>query len=160
MEGTSTEEVLLKREIEDLPVVNSLSFMRAIGRDKTFYRTNLRCHVVSSHGVCTDGGCTVKRVRPIHMSGHRPTLVDCLRELKALIIRDHGDNCVAATQAWIPANHVDNMETNPDVMQAMMRLSPDKNRAKAAQDRAKATNTDALRAEQEKDTAEKEVKEL
>jgi hypothetical protein len=28
------EEDLLKREIEDLPVVSSLSFIRAIGRDK------------------------------------------------------------------------------------------------------------------------------
>jgi hypothetical protein len=34
MEGTSTEEVLLKREMEDLPVVSILSFIRAIGRDK------------------------------------------------------------------------------------------------------------------------------
>jgi hypothetical protein len=41
MEGTSTEEVLLKREIEDLPVVSSLSFIHAIGRDKTGYRVNL-----------------------------------------------------------------------------------------------------------------------
>jgi hypothetical protein len=35
MEGTSTEEVLLKGEIEDLPVVSSLSFILTIGRDKT-----------------------------------------------------------------------------------------------------------------------------
>jgi hypothetical protein len=50
MEGTSTEEVLLKREIEDLPVVISLSFIRAIGRDTSGYRANLRCHVASSYG--------------------------------------------------------------------------------------------------------------
>jgi len=49
------------REIEDLPVVSSLSFIRVIGRDKAGYRANLRCPVVSSHGGCTDGGCTVKR---------------------------------------------------------------------------------------------------
>ena len=75
-------------------------------------------------------------------------------------MRDHGDNCVAAAQAWLAANHVDNMETKPDAMQAMMRLSAAKNRAKAAQDRAKAANNDALQAEQEKDAAEKEVQEL
>ena len=34
MEGTSTEEVLLEREIEDFPVVNSLAFIRAMGRYK------------------------------------------------------------------------------------------------------------------------------
>jgi hypothetical protein len=41
MEGTSTEEGLLKREIEDLPVGISLSFIRTIARDKTGYRDNL-----------------------------------------------------------------------------------------------------------------------
>jgi hypothetical protein len=160
MEGTSTEEGLLKREIEDLPVVSSLSFHRAIGRDYTGYRANLRCPAASSHGGCTDGGCTVKQVGPIRMSGQCPTLLDCLRELKALIMRDHGDNCVAAAQAWLAANHTDNMVIKPDAMQTMMRPSAAKNRAKAAQDRAKATNNDALQAEQEKDAAEKEVQEL
>ena len=98
MEGTSTEEGLLKREIEDLPVESSFFFIRAIGRDKAGYRANLRCHVASSHGGCADGGCTVKRVGPIRMSGQRPTLLDCLRELKALIMRDHGDNTTASLQ--------------------------------------------------------------
>ena len=107
-----------------------------------------------------DGGCTVKQVGPIRMSGQRDTLVDCLRELKALIRRDHSDNCVVAAQAWLATNHVDNMETKPDAMQAMMRLSAAKNRAKAAQDRANAANNDALQAEQGKDAAEKEVQEL
>ena len=58
----------------------------------------------------------MKQVGPIRMSGQRPTLVDCLCELKALIMRDHGDNCVAAAQAWLAVNHEDNMETNPDSM--------------------------------------------
>ena len=38
--------------------------------------------------------------------------------------------------AWIPVNHEDNMETNPDAMQVMMRLSAAKNRAKTVEDRA------------------------
>ena len=42
----------------------------------------------------------------------------------------------AVVQSWIPVNHEDNMETNPDAMQVMMRLSAAKNRAKTAQDRA------------------------
>ena len=78
-----------------------------------------------------DGGCTVKQMGPIRMSDHRPTLVDCLCELKALIMWDHGDNCVAAAQTWIPVNHTDNMETKSDVIQAMMRLSAARNRAKS-----------------------------
>jgi hypothetical protein len=43
------------REIKDHPVVSSLCFIRAIGRDKAGYRANL-------------------------MSSKRPTLRDCLRE--------------------------------------------------------------------------------
>jgi hypothetical protein len=72
MEGTSTEEGLLMREIEDLPVVSSLSFIRAIGRDKAGYRANLRCPIASSHGGCTDGGCTVQQVGTISMSTNIP----------------------------------------------------------------------------------------
>jgi len=84
MEGTSTEENLLMREIEDHPVVSSLCFIRAIGRDKAGYRANLRC------------GC--KQVGPVRMSSKRPTLQDCLRELGRLIQQDHGPTCVAAAQ--------------------------------------------------------------
>jgi hypothetical protein len=85
MEETSTEQELL-REIEDLPVVISLSFHHTIGRDKTDVRTNLRCNVVSSHGSCTDGGgCTVKQVGPIRMSTKHPTMFDCLREIQTRI---------------------------------------------------------------------------
>ena len=81
MEGTSTDEDLLKREIEDLPVMSSLSFIRVIGRDKAGYCAKLRCHVASSHGGCTDGSCTVKQVGPIRMSTKHPTMLDYLREL-------------------------------------------------------------------------------
>ena len=52
------------------------------------------------------------------------------------------------------------METKPDAMQVMMRLSADKNRAKVSQDRAKNTNNDVLKVEQENDAAEKAVQEL
>ena len=106
MEGTSTEEVLLKREIEDLPVVSSLSFIRAIGRDKAGYRVNLFCDAVSSYGGCTDGACTVKRVGPVRMSTKHPTMRDCLRALLARIQQDHGSDCVAAVQAWQAASSV------------------------------------------------------
>ncbi len=62
MEGTSTEENLLMREIEDHPVVSSLCFIRAIGRDRAGYRANLRC------------GC--KQVGPVRMWSKRRTLQD------------------------------------------------------------------------------------
>jgi hypothetical protein len=71
MEGTCMKENFLMREIEDHPVVSSLCFIRAIGRDKAGYRANLRC------------GC--KQVGPVRMSSKRPTLQDCLRELGQLI---------------------------------------------------------------------------
>ncbi len=72
------------REIEDHPVVSSLPFIHAIGRDKGGYRANLRC------------GC--KQVGPVRMSSKRPTLQDCLRELGRLIQQDHDPTCVAAAQ--------------------------------------------------------------
>ena len=50
MEVTSTQKDLFKREIEDLPVVISLSFIHTIGRDKAGVCVNLRCNVVSSYG--------------------------------------------------------------------------------------------------------------
>ena len=100
MEGTSTEEGLLKREIEDLPVVISLSFIRAIGRDKADVRANLRCNVASSHGGCTDGGCTVKQVGPIRMSTKHPTMQDWVREVHTRIQQDHVPKCVVVVQAW------------------------------------------------------------
>jgi hypothetical protein len=87
------------REIEDLPVVISLSFIRVIGRDNAGYRTNLRCPVASSHGDCTDGGCTVKQVGPIRICTKHPTMLDCLRELLARIQQDHGSDCVVVVQA-------------------------------------------------------------
>ncbi len=58
MEGTSTEENLLMREIENHPVVCSLCFIRAIGRDKAGYRSNLMCDC--------------KQVGPVRMSAHVP----------------------------------------------------------------------------------------
>ncbi len=72
------------REIEDHPVVSSLCFIRAIGRDKSGYRANLRCDC--------------KQVGPVRMSSKRPTLQDCLRELGRLIQQDHVPTCVAAAQ--------------------------------------------------------------
>ena len=86
MEGTSTEENLLMREIDDHPVVSSLCFIRAIGRDKAGYRANLRC------------GCGAKQVGPVRKSSKRPTFGDCVRELGRLIQQDHGPTCVAAAQ--------------------------------------------------------------
>ena len=103
-DGTSTEEGLLKREIEDLPVVSSLSFHHAIGRDKAGVRANLRCNVASSHGGCTDGGCTVKQVGPIRMSTKHPTMLDCLRELQTRIQQDHDPKYVTISQAWQAAS--------------------------------------------------------
>ena len=58
-------EDFLKTEIGDFPVVSSVTFHRATGRDKAGYHANLRCPAASSHGGCTDGGCTVKQVGPI-----------------------------------------------------------------------------------------------
>ena len=58
MEGTSTEEDLLKREIEDISVVNNVKYHSVVsnvkyhpvtGKNKANYHDNLMCYVVSSH---------------------------------------------------------------------------------------------------------------
>ncbi len=100
MEGTSTEEFLLTREIEDLDIVNSLSFIHTIRRDKTGYRVNLFCNTTTLYGGWTDGGCTVTRVGPILMSTKRPTQSDCLRVLGDQIRQDHDSDCVTVVEAW------------------------------------------------------------
>ncbi len=92
MEGTSTEENLLKREIEDLPVVSSLSFIRAIGRDKAGYRVNLFCDAVSLYGGCKNGTCTVNRVGPaggnhVHQTSHNARLFVCASDTNPAGIR-------------------------------------------------------------------------
>jgi hypothetical protein len=50
MEGTSTEEDLLKREIEDLSVVSSVKYHPATGKNKAgYHHANLMCYAASSH---------------------------------------------------------------------------------------------------------------
>ncbi len=66
----------LKRAIEDLHVVSSVSFHVGDKTHKGGVYANLRCSAASSHGECG-----AKLVGPIRMSTKFPTLRDCLREL-------------------------------------------------------------------------------
>ena len=99
MEGTSTKEDLLSREIEDLHVVSSIKYHPVTVKNKVGYHDNLMCYTVSSHPVCTDGDCKLKQVGPIHMSRDRPTMLDCFHDLKTQTVRDHDPKFVAAAQA-------------------------------------------------------------
>jgi len=152
MQGTSTEENLLMREIEDHPVVSSLCSIRAIGRDKAGYRANLRC------------GC--KQVGPVRMSSKRPTLQDCLRELGRLIQQDHGPTCVAAAQklqaaekdaadASTKRSH-DEGAASLNANQVLMLHS----RLKIIQARAAQANKAALEAEKERDELHTQIEEI
>ena len=152
MEGTSTEENLLMREIEDHPVVSSLCFIRAIRRDKAGYRANLRC------------GC--KQVGPVRMSSTRPTLQDCLRELGRLIQQDHGPTCVAAAQKLQAAEK--------DAADASTKRPPDEgaaslnanevlmlhSRLKIIQARAAQPNKTALEAEKVRDEIHNQIQQI
>ena len=152
MEGAYTEENLLMREIEDHPVVSSLCFIRAIGRDKAGYRANLRC------------GC--KQVGPVRMSSTRPTLQDCLRELGRLIQQDHGPTCVAAAQKLQAAEK--------DAADASTKRPPDEgaasinanevlmlhSRLKIIQARAAQANKTALEAEKARDELHNQIQQI
>ena len=154
----------MKREIEDLPVVSSLSFIRAIGRDKTGYRANLRCPVASSHGGCTDGGCTVQQVGPIRMSTKHPTMRDCLRALLARIQQDHGSDCVAAVQAWQAASSAAESTKRPVDEGAASRNANDvlmlRAQLNSLGERAVIANKVALEAEKARDELHNQIEQI
>ena len=54
MKRISEVEYLVKCEIEDHPVVNSMGFLAASGKNKEAVYDNLRCYADS-----LDGGCRV-----------------------------------------------------------------------------------------------------
>ncbi len=152
MEGTSKKENLLMREIEDHPVVSSLCFICAIGRDKAGYRANLRC------------GC--EQVGSVRMSSKRPTLQDCLRELGRLIQQDHGPTCVAAAQklqavekdaadASTKRSH-DEGPVSLNTNQVLMLHS----RLKIIQARAAQANKAVLETEKERDELHTQIEEI
>jgi len=164
MEGTSTEEDLLKREIEDLPVVSSLSFIRAIGRDKAGYRVNLFCDAASLYGGCKDGACTVKRVGPVRMSTKHPTMRDCLRALLARIQQDHGSDCVAAVQAWQAASSAAESTKRPVDEGAASRNANDvlmlRAQLNSLGERAVIANKVALEAEKARDELHNQIEQI
>ena len=164
MEGTSTEEDLLKREIEDLPVVSSLSFIRAIGRDKAGYRVNLFCDAASLYGGCKDGACRVKRVGPVRMSTKHPTMRDCLRALLARIQQDHGSDCVAAVQAWQAASSTAESTKRPADEGATSRNANDvlmlRAQLKSLGERAVIANKAALEAEKARDELHNQIEQI
>ena len=93
MERTSGEEYLVKCEIEDHPVVNSVGFLSSSGKNKTDVYANLRCY-----GDSLDGNCSVEPVG-IRMSNKRPTQLDCLCDLHTRIQQNH------ATSAFLQRKH-------------------------------------------------------
>jgi len=140
------------REIEEHPVVSSLCFIRAIGRDKAGYRANLRCDC--------------KEVGPVRMSNTRPTLEDCLRELRRLIQQDHVPTCVTAAQKLQAAEK--------DAVDASTKRSHDEgaaslnasqvlmlhSRLKIIQARAAQANKAALEAEKQRDELHTQIEEI
>jgi hypothetical protein len=161
VEGTSTEEDLLMREIEDLPVVTSLSFIHTIGRDKSGYHTNLRCPVVSSHGDCTDAGCTVKQVGTIRMSTKHPTMFDCLCEFLTRIQQNHDRDCVTSVQTCqAPSSDVESTK-RPVVDRSSSCNANDvlllRAQLKSLEERSVITNKSVLKTEKEGHKLQKEL---
>ncbi len=83
------DEDLEKSVIETLPIVTWLCFHTTQNKNKSEYRANLRC-VCGVQQVGSEG--------PIHISSNYPRFLDCLRELRQNIQRDHGPTCVTASQ--------------------------------------------------------------
>jgi hypothetical protein len=132
--------------------VSSLSFIRAIGRDKAGYRANLRCDC--------------KHVGTVRMSSKRPTLQDCLREIGRLIQRDHDPTCVDAAQKLQAAEK--------DAVDASTKRPPDEGAAsinanevlmlhsklKIIQARAAQANKAALEVEKARDELHNQIQQI
>ena len=142
------------REIEDLPVVSSLSFIRVIGRDKTCYRANLRCD------------CGAKQVGPIRMSSKRPTLCDCLRELGRLIRQDHDPTCVTTAQGLqADENDATDVSTKRPADEGSVSLNADEvlmlnTRLKMIQERAAQANKATLEVEKARDELHNQIEQI
>ena len=145
--GSDTAEGTEERAIRAMPIVTTLSFVRAVKDKARGVRVTLTCYNCREYG-----SCEKPQEAPIHLSKQRTTMRACLQELRKRLEENHGKCAEALTAADAQAATAVSPDA-PNVLQAMMQLEQAKTRAKAA-------NKLALEAEKEKDAAEQAVEEL
>jgi hypothetical protein len=137
-----------ERAIRAMPIVTTLSFVRAVKDKERGVRVTLTCYNCREYG-----SCEKPQEAPIHLTKERTTMHTCLQELRKRLQQNHG-NCAEALTKKAAADAASaatvSLDT-PNVLQAMMQLEQAKSRTEAA-------NKLALEAEKERDAAEKQWK--
>ncbi len=148
--GSDTAEGMEESAIRAMPIVTTLSFVRAVKDKARGVRVTLTCCNCREYG-----SCEKPQEAPIHLTKERTTMHACLQELRKRLQQNHG-NCAEALPKKAAADAALAATVSPDtpnVLQAMMQLEQAKSRAETA-------NKLALEAEKERDAAEKAVEEL
>jgi hypothetical protein len=148
--GSDTAEGMEEHTIRAIPIVTTLSFVRAVRDKERGVRVTLTCYICREYG-----SCEKLQEAPIHLTKERTTMHVCLQELRKRLQQNHG-NCaeVLTKKAVDDAASAATLSPNtPNVLQAMMQLEQAKSRAQAA-------NKLALEEEKERDAAEKAVDQL
>ena len=126
--GSDTAETE-ERAIRAMPIVTTLSFVRAVKDKARGVRVTLTCYNCREYG-----SCEKPQEAPIHLSKERTTMRACLQELIKRLEENHG-NCAEALAKKAAADAASAATVDPDtpnVLQAMMKLEQAKARAKTA----------------------------
>ncbi len=118
-----------KRAIRDMPIVTTLSFVRAVKGKAEGWRVTLTCFACREYD-----SCGKKQEASVHISGERPTLLACLQELRKRL-EEHHVGCAEAVAKKAAADAVSAATVNPDtpnVLDAMVQLEQVRTRAKAS----------------------------
>ena len=141
--GSDTAEGTEERAIRAMPIVTTLSFVRAVKDKARGVRVTLTCYNCREYG-----SCEKPQEAPIHLSKQRTTMRACLQELRKRLKENHG-KCAEALTKKNAADAQAAAAVSPDapnVLQALMQLEQ-------AKTRAKTDNKLVLETEKEKDAA-------
>ena len=150
------------RVIESMVIVGVLKYTAAGGSPAGFGVT-LRCKSARDHGACGKKG-----VGPVRLnSTSRPTLLDCLKELRQKLEEEHGSRCLKAvnehaeiTKDNAPAASQNALRTLVDLSHARQCLEKATKEWKNVKERADKINKEALELQKLVEQAEAEVQML
>ena len=124
--GSDTAETE-ERAIRAMPIVTTLSYVRAVKDKARGVRVTLTCYNCREYGSCGN-----PQEAPIHLSKEHTTMRACLQELIKRLEENHG-NCAEALAKKAAADAASAATVNPDtpnVLQAMMKFEQANARAK------------------------------
>ena len=84
--GSDTAEGMEERVIRAMPIVTTLSFVRAVKDKARGVRVTLTCYNCREYG-----SCEKPQEAPIHLTKERTTMHACLQELRKRLEEHHGN---------------------------------------------------------------------